>query len=698
MTSSLLLQPCCARCTHSPGQPCPDLISCLTEGPLCHADEACRSLRALRLEQVRRGGEGTILFVGAGTCGRANGATRILERARTFFAERSLPVSIVEVGCVGYCQREVFADLQPESGPRLSYCDLSPDNVDEFLDAVFVKGELKNRFLYGRYPAASDADGTQATVSGGAGRTAGSADAVGTAERGEAGAPAGFADVPLVADTPFFARQTRVVLDNCGLIDPASLDAALAAGGFAAAAGALTTMTPREVCGMVADSGLRGRGGAGFPTGQKWKVALDVPAAQKYLICNADEGDPGAFMDRAVLEGDPFRVIEGMLIAAYAIGASKGYIYCRAEYPLAIQRLQDAISQCRKAGLLGANILGSLTDFDITIKQGAGAFVCGEETAILASIEGGRGMPQPRPPYPAVAGLHGKPTVLNNVETLANVPGILRNGPEWFRGLGIGDAAGTKVFALSGRVKNTGLVEVPVGTPLRDVVYGIGGGAPDGHHIKAVQIGGPSGGCIPDHLLDVPADYGKLQELGAMMGSGGMVVMDERTCMVDVAKYFMEFIRNESCGKCVPCREGTTRMHEILIALTERPVGEEIRRLERFRGLLHLEELAETIKDTSLCGLGQSAANPVLSTLRFFRDEYEAHIMEDRCSAGVCQGLRTYQVDNATCIGCMACKKNCPSGAIVGERKNAHYIVVDKCLGCGACVDTCPKHSIALVA
>ncbi len=449
---------------------------------------------------------------------------------------------------------------------------------------------------------------------------------------------------------------------------------------------------------MVIESGLRGRGGAGFPTGQKWKIALDVPAAQKYLICNADEGDPGAFMDRAVLEGDPFRVIEGMLIAAYAIGASKGYVYCRAEYPLAIQRLQGAISQCRKAGLLGTNILGSLTDFDITIKQGAGAFVCGEETAILASIEGGRGMPRPRPPYPAVAGLHGKPTVLNNVETLANVPGILRNGPAWFRDLGMGDAAGTKVFALSGRVKNTGLVEVPVGIPLREVVYTIGGGAPEGHKIKAVQIGGPSGGCIPDHLLDVATDYGKLQELGAMMGSGGMVVMDERTCMVDVAKYFMEFIRNESCGKCAPCREGTTRMHEILIALTERPVGEEIRRLERFRGLLHLEELAETIKDTSLCGLGQSAANPVLSTLRFFRDEYEAHIMEDRCPAGVCQGLRTYEVDNASCIGCMACKKNCPSGAIVGERKNAHYIIVDRCLGCGACVDACPKHSISLVA
>jgi NADH:ubiquinone oxidoreductase subunit F (NADH-binding)/ferredoxin len=574
-----------------------------------------------------------------------------------------VPATLVEVGCGGYCQREVFIDFQGADGRRLSYCDLSPDNIEEFLEAVFERGDLRNRFLYGRCGEAS-----------------------------------GFEDIPLVAETPFFEHQTRVVLDNCGLIDPASLDSALGAGGFAAAARALTTMTREEVCEAVIGSGLRGRGGAGFPTGQKWKIALGTKAAKKYLICNADEGDPGAFMDRAILEGDPFRVIEGMLIAAYAIGASKGYIYCRAEYPLAIERLQSAIAQCRAAGLLGSNILGSLTDFDIVIKQGAGAFVCGEETAILASIEGGRGMPRPRPPYPAVAGLHGMPTVLNNVETLANVPGILRNGPAWFRSLGLGGAAGTKVFALSGRVRNTGLVEVPVGLPLREVVYGIGGGAPEGHRIKAVQIGGPSGGCIPEEHLDVPTDYGKLQELGAMMGSGGMVVMDERSCMVDVAKYFMEFIRNESCGKCTPCREGTTRMHEILTALTERPVGDEIRRLERFRGLLHLEELAETIKDTSLCGLGQSAANPVLSTLRFFRDEYEAHIMQDRCPAGVCQGLRTYEVDNATCIGCGACKKQCPSSAIVGERKNAHYIIVDRCIGCGACVDACPKESISLVA
>ena len=663
MSHSILVEACCDRCTHSPGRPCRDLIACITDGPLCHDDKDCRADRAARLERVRHGGEGIILFVGAGTCGRANGALRLIEKVETYLEERALPVTLVEVGCVGYCQREIFVDVATDSGLRLSYCDLTPGNVEEFLELIFEEGDFRNRFLYGRY-----------------------------------GDAPGYEDVPLVMDTPFFGKQTRVVLENCGLIDPASLDSALAAGGFAAAARALTSMTREEVCDLVSESGLRGRGGAGFPTGQKWRVALNTPAMQKYLICNADEGDPGAFMDRAVLEGDPFRVLEGMLIAAYAIGASKGYVYCRAEYPLAIERLQDAIAQCRQAGLLGNNILGSLIDFDITIKKGAGAFVCGEETAILASIEGGRGMPRPRPPYPAVAGLHGMPTVLNNVETLANVPGILRNGATWFADLGLGDAAGTKVFALSGRVRNTGLVEVPVGIPLREVVYGIGGGAPEGHHIKAVQIGGPSGGCIPDHLLDVPTDYGKLQELGAIMGSGGLVVMDERSCMVDVAKYFMEFIRNESCGKCTPCREGTTRMHEILVALTERPVGEEVRRLERFRGLLHLEELAQTIKDTSLCGLGQSATNPVLSTLRFFREEYEAHVLEDRCPTGVCQGLREYTIDAATCIGCGFCMDNCPSGAIVGKKRKMHYIIVDRCLGCGACVDVCPKQAVTAVA
>ncbi len=655
-----LTAPCCNHCWHTTANPCRKLIDCLTGGPLCHDDEQCRTERAGRLTLARRGGAGTVLFVGAGTCGLANGASRIMTHIRAFLTTNRIDAEIIEVGCVGFCQREVFIDLLAGTAPRLSYCDVTSDNVIELLDEIFQKKNLKNRFLLGRW---DEADGS-------------------------------FAEVPLLKDTPFFKRQTKVVLENCGRVDPSSVDSALAAGAFRAASRALHTMTPAEVCDLVQASGLRGRGGAGFTTGQKWRVALDTLSAEKYVICNADEGDPGAFMDRAVLEGDPFRVLEGLLIAAYAVGASKGYIYCRAEYPLALERLREAIDQCRQAGLLGHNILDSLFSFEVTIKQGAGAFVCGEETAILASIEGGRGMPRPRPPYPAVSGLHGKPTVLNNVETLANVPLIVEQGASWFKGLSAGSSAGTKVFALSGAIRNTGLVEVPIGIPLREIIYDIGGGALPGHRIKAVQIGGPSGGCIPEAELGVAVDYLPLQQLGAIMGSGGMVVMDERSCMVDVAKFFMEFIRNESCGKCTPCREGTIRMHEILSSFTEKPIGDELRRLERFRGILHLEELAQTVRETSLCGLGQTAANPVLSTLRFFRAEYEAHILENRCPAGACQGLKTFAVDTSLCVGCTLCRKQCPANAVIGERKQAHYIIEDRCIGCGACAEACPHQAI----
>jgi len=659
--ASVLITPCCDRCTHSPATPCRHLVECLDHGPICHTDDLCRTRRADRLATARRSGVGTLIFVGAGTCGRANGALKIISKIKDFLTEKAIAATLVETGCVGYCQREVFVDVQAPDQPRLSYCDVSPDNVAELLDAIFVQGQWINRFLFGRYP-------DEATT--------------------------GWEQVPLVADAPFFKQQRKVVLEQCGVIDPTSLDAALARGAFQAAAKALLTMTPEETCAQVLASGLRGRGGAGFPTGRKWQVALSTPSAQKYVICNADEGDPGAFMDRAVLESDPFRLLEGLLVAGYAIGASRGYIYCRAEYPLAIQRLQEAIAQCHQVGLLGENILDSVFSFDVTIKQGAGAFVCGEETAILASIEGGRGMPRVRPPYPAVSGLHGKPTVLNNVETLANIAPILTRGAPWFAGLGVNGAAGTKVFALSGTIRNTGLVEVPVGVPMRQIIFDIGGGALPGHEIKAVQIGGPSGGCIPTPYMDIAVDYGSLQTLGAMMGSGGLVVMDERSCMVDVARFFMEFIRNESCGKCTPCREGTTRMFEILDEITTKPVGDELRRLERFRGILKLEELAETVKETSLCGLGQSAANPVLSTLRFFRHEYEAHILENRCPAGACTGLRTYRIETALCIGCTLCKKACPQNAILGDRKQAHYIVADRCIGCGACQTVCRQDAV----
>jgi NADH:ubiquinone oxidoreductase subunit F (NADH-binding)/Pyruvate/2-oxoacid:ferredoxin oxidoreductase delta subunit len=660
---SQLVTPCCQRCTHGPSSPCSDLLECLDHGPVCHDDDACRGARAARRARVARGGDDMVIFVGAATCGRAAGALAVIDRLRRHVADSALAIDVVETGCVGYCSREVFVDLITADGVRLSYCDLGPDSIDEWLDAVFVRDELANRFLLGRYDD-----------------------------------PAGhYPDVPALGDTAFFAPQTRVVLGNCGVIDPSSLDAALAAGGFRAAVHALTAMTPAEVCDEVIAAGLRGRGGGGFATGRKWKIALEQSRAQKYLICNADEGDPGAFMDRALLESDPFRVIEGMIVAAYAIGATKGYVYCRAEYPLAVERLDEAIFQCRAAGLLGRDILGSLVDFDITIKQGAGAFVCGEETAILASIEGGRGMPRPRPPYPTAVGLHGKPTVLNNVETLANVPVLIGRGAERFRASGRGEAAGTKVFSLSGRVRNTGLVEVPVGTPLREIVEQIGGGAPDGHEIRAVQVGGPSGGCVPAGLLDVATDYEPLEDLGATMGSGGMIVMDERTCMVDMARFFMEFMSSESCGKCTPCREGTTRMHEILVELSDRPT-DEAARLERFRGVLHLEELARVVSETSLCGLGQTAANPLISTLRYFRDDYEAHVMETRCPAGVCEGLRVFDIEPALCDGCALCAAACPNAAAVGKPGFTHSIVVDRCSGCGACADVCPRQAVRVIA
>jgi NADH:ubiquinone oxidoreductase subunit F (NADH-binding) len=502
-------------------------------------------------------------------------------------------------------------------------------------------------------------------------------------------------DVPFLDEHPFFAPQTRWVLINCGLIDPAQIDEYIAHGGYQALARTLREMKPEQVCDMVEASGLRGRGGGGFPTGKKWKFARQTPAPQKYLVCNADEGDPGAFMDRAVIESDPHRLVEGMAIAAYAMGATKAYVYLRAEYPLAIKRLKAALAQAEANGLLGHNILGSGFDLEIRIKMGAGAFVCGEETALIHSIEGRRGMPRPRPPFPAVSGLFGKPTIINNVETLANIPLLAQNGAAWFAAVGTKTSKGTKVFALSGKISLTGLVEVAMGTPIRRIVFDIGGGIPNGKRYKAVQIGGPSGGCIPDQHLDIDIDYESLKTVGAMMGSGGLVVMDEETCMVDLAKFFMDFIQRESCGKCIPCREGTRRMLEILQRITRGRRRERgMDALERFHSVLHLQSLAETIRDTSLCGLGQTAPNPVLSTLRFFRDEYEAHIYERRCPAGCCQELITYSIDPELCKGCTLCAKKCPTQAIVGSPKNVHYIVAEKCIGCGSCLDACRPGAI----
>jgi len=485
----------------------------------------------------------------------------------------------------------------------------------------------------------------------------------------------------LLRDTDFYKKQVRVALRNCGVIDPESIEEYIAMDGYQALANCVTELTPEQVIQIVLDSGLRGRGGGGFPTGRKWALTAPNKAPQKYVVCNADEGDPGAFMDRSVLEGDPHCVVEAMAICGYAVGATKGFVYVRAEYPIAVHRLQIAIDKAREMGLLGKNIFGSGFDFDLEIRLGAGAFVCGEETALLTSIEGNRGEPRPRPPYPAVKGLYGCPTVLSNVETFANVPQIILRGAEWFAAMGTERSKGTKVFALGGKINNTGLVEIPMGTKLRDIIEEIGGGIPNGKKFKAAQTGGPSGGCIPDSLADTPIDYDNLTAIGCMMGSGGLIVMDEDNCMVDIARFFLDFTVDESCGKCTPCRVGTKRLMEMLDKI--------ISGQGTMADIDDMTELCEYIKANSLCALGQTAPNPVLSTLRFFKDEYEAHVKDKTCPAGVCKDLLTYYIIPEKCIGCTVCKKACPTGAISGELKQPHVIDPAKCIKCDACRQKC---------
>ena len=584
-----------------------------------------------------------VLICGGTGC-TSSGSVKIAKRLQEEIDKNGLTdeVMVVRTGCFGLCALGPIMIVYPEG---TFYSMVKEEDIAEIVSEHLLKGRIVTRLVYDETVAENE--------------------------------------IKSLKETDFYKKQHRIALRNCGVINPECIDEYIGRNGYEALGKVLKTMTPDDVIQVILDSGLRGRGGGGFPTGKKWQLARNLvkDADQKYVCCNADEGDPGAFMDRSVLEGDPHVVIEAMAIAGYAIGATQGYIYIRAEYPIAVQRLQIAIDQAREYGLLGKNIFDSGFDFDLDIRLGAGAFVCGEETALMTSIEGNRGEPRPRPPFPAESGLFKKPTVLNNVETYANIPQIILNGAEWFASMGTEKSKGTKVFALGGKIHNTGLVEVPMGTTLREVIYEIGGGIPNGKAFKAAQTGGPSGGCIPAEHLDIPIDYDNLIAIGSMMGSGGLIVMDEDNCMVDIAKFFLQFTVDESCGKCTPCRIGTKRLYEMLEKITSGNATME--------DLDKMEKLCYYIKNNSLCGLGQTAPNPVLSTLRYFKDEYIAHVQDKKCPAGVCQDLLTYKIIDLKCKGCTACARGCPVGAISGTVKQPHTIDTTKCIKCGACMAKC---------
>jgi NADH:ubiquinone oxidoreductase subunit F (NADH-binding)/(2Fe-2S) ferredoxin len=621
--------------------------------------DTLKKLSIIRKDTVEK----PVIYVGAGTCGLGAGAAETIKSVQAFLYQKNIQAEIIQTGCIGLCSSEPILDVQLPGMNRISFEKVSEDKVEGILSEIFNL-KLPKENILGQFKNDSARN---------------------------------WENVKDINEHPFFKPQKRIVLKNCGIINPVSIQEYIATGGYKGFLSMIKTGSPEQICSTVEESGLRGRGGGGFPTGKKWKFALNTPSDQKYLICNADEGDPGAFMDRAVIEGDPHRLIEGMAIAAYAIGATKSYVYIRAEYPLAIERLNIALAQAKEYGLLGKNIYNTGIDFEIKVKMGAGAFVCGEETALINSIEGKRGMPRPRPPFPAVSGLFGKPTVINNVETLANLPFIIQNGKEAFSSMGTERSKGTKVFALSGKIRLTGLVEVEMGTTIRKVLFDIAGGINNNKKFKSVQIGGPSGGCITEENLDIKIDYDSLIQVGAMMGSGGLVVMDEDTCMVDVAKFFMNFIQRESCGKCIPCREGTRRMLEILEDITHKPKSDgTYEALKRIKGVSQLEKLGKVIKETSLCGLGQTAPNPVLSTLKWFRNEYEDHIFNRTCPAQVCTELRTFTIDVDKCTGCTICAKKCPTGAIIGTAKSPHFIVDSKCISCGTCDEVCKFDAIII--
>ena len=586
------------------------------------------------------------ILVCHGTGCTSSKSPKIIETFREIIQEKNLEnVRVIQTGCFGLCAKGPIVIIRPED---TFYAMVTPEDCEEIITSHIMEGKVVERLL------CKDIDGKK---------------------------------VQKLDELTFYKKQKRIALQNCGRIDPENIEEYIAFDGYKALEKVLLEMTPEEVIETVKKSGLRGRGGAGFPTGKKWELTRVVESDQKYVVCNADEGDPGAFMDRSILEGDPHCVLEAMIIAGYAIGATQGYIYVRAEYPIAVERFGVAIKQAREYGLLGKNIFNSGFDFDVDIRLGAGAFVCGEETALLESIEGKRGQPRVKPPYPANSGLWGKPTLINNVETYANITKIILNGADWYASIGTENSKGTKVFALGGNVVNVGLVEVPMGTTLREIVYDIGGGIPNGRDFKAAQTGGPSGGCIPKEHLDTPIDYESLKEIGSMMGSGGLIVMDDTKCMVNLAKFYLDFTVDESCGKCTPCRIGTKRMLELLEKMCN---GE-----AELEDLTRLEELAINIPKTAICGLGQTAPNPVLSTLKYFRDEYLEHVKYKQCRTKECKALATIQIESEKCRGCGMCKRNCPVNAITGEPGKVHHIDEKACIKCGTCISMCPFHAIA---
>lgn len=633
------------------------LISALQDEQVLDLPEYKETVARLRNEKI------DVPFIGLGVTSSSlmAGAQKVLDEIYRYLQERDVEANVGTLGSLGICSLEPLMQVQMPGRTKLVFHQVRPEQVATLLDGIFNQyvnpEEVLGQHEYSLHEP--------------------------------------WEGLPYMHELPFFANQRRLIMRNMGHISPLSIDAYLAEGGYRALAKAISRYVPEEVCDLIDQAELRGRGGVGYCTSKKWRLAHGTPSNRKYLICNAGESDPGAFMERLLMESDPHQVLEGIAIAAYAIGAQKAYLYIESEYQLAIERLQYAIRQAYHYGLLGHDIMQSGINLDIVIKKGAGAYICGEETALISHLEGKRGMPQTKPPYPSEKGLFGEPTVVNNVETLVNVPLIMDKGADWYKSTGTTTSKGTKLFSLTGKIRLTGLVEIPMGTPLREVVYRIGDAVPEGKPLKALHLGGPAGGCVTEDNLDTPIDYESINALGATLGSGGIIVLDEDSCILDTVKYFLDFLKKESCGKCIPCREGIRRMHEIMEHITKRPEDTNGHStLQRFKGVMQLENLAEVIRDTSLCGLGQRAANPVLSTLKWFRDEYEEHIFERNCNAGICQGLRTFEIDVEACTGCTLCATKCPTGAIFGTAKHAHFIVQEKCIGCGVCYETCKFNAV----